>query len=120
MVNDIGETLYFKPDAGRLMVSPADETLTEPCDAQAEELDVAVAVDRLQQMTTLPVTRVSHRWAGLRTFARDHSPVVGEGDTAGFVWLAGQGGIRRHDLPCLVRRSRSGGDGPAGRRRHHR
>ncbi len=94
MVNDATETLYFKPDAGRLMVSPADATPCEPGDAQPDELDIAITMDRLGQATTLDVRRVSHRWAGLRTFAPDHSPVVGEDvDAKGFIWLAGQGGF---------------------------
>ncbi len=102
MVNDATETLYFKPDAGRLMVSPADATPTDPCDAQPEELDVAIAMDRLQRMTHLAVRHVSHRWAGLRTFASDHSPVVGEDAAAsGFVWLAGQGGFGVMTSPAL-------------------
>ena len=102
MVNDATETLYFKPDAGRLMVSPADQTPSEPCDAQPEELDVAIAMDRLQHITTLSAQRVSHRWAGLRTFAPDHSPVVGEDAAApGFFWLAGQGGFGVMTSPAL-------------------
>ena len=102
MVNDATETLYFKPDAGRLMVSPADATPTEPCDASADELDVAVAVDRLEAMTMLAVRHVPHRWAGLRTFAPDHSPVVGEDeDVPGFFWLAGQGGFGVMTSPAL-------------------
>ncbi len=102
MVNDATETLYFKPDAGRLMVSPADATPTEPCNAYPEELDVAVAMDRLQTVTTLAPRHVSHRWAGLRTFSPDHSPVVGE-DTRlpGFFWLAGQGGFGVMTSPAL-------------------
>ncbi len=102
MVNDVTETLYFKPDAGRLMVSPADATPTEPCDAQPEELDVAIALDRLQQLTTLAIRHVPHRWAGLRTFSPDHSPVVGEDQlNKGFFWLAGQGGFGVMTSPAL-------------------
>ncbi len=102
MVQDASETLYFKPDAGRLMVSPADQTPSEPCDAQPEELDVAVVMDRLGHATTIDLRRVSHRWAGLRTFAPDHSPVVGEdADAPGFVWLAGQGGYGVMTSPAL-------------------
>ncbi len=102
MVTDATETLYFKPDAGRLMVSPADATPADACDAQPEELDVAIAVDRLQRATTLDVRRVSHRWAGLRTFSADRAPVVGEDpDAPGFVWLAGQGGYGVMTSPAL-------------------
>ena len=102
MVNDVTETLYFKPDASRLMVSPADATPCEPCDAQPEEMDLAIAMDRLQQMTTLQVRHISRSWAGLRTFAPDHSPVVGEdADAKGFIWLAGQGGFGVMTSPAL-------------------
>lgn len=87
------ESLYFKPDAGRLLVSPADATPSAPCDAQPEELDIAIAADRLMTATTLEVRRIPHRWAGLRTFAPDGDPVVGfDPRTEGFFWLAGQGG----------------------------
>ena len=93
LVLDARETFYFKPDAGKLMLSPADETPSEPMDAFADEMDVAVAVDRVQAVADLPVRRVNHVWAGLRTFSPDRAPVVGFDPAApGFFWLAGQGG----------------------------
>jgi D-arginine dehydrogenase len=93
MTLDIGETFYFKPDAGRLLVSPADETPMEPCDVQPDELDVAIAIDRLMQATTIEVTRVERKWAGLRSFVADKTTVCGFDPLAeGFFWLAGQGG----------------------------
>jgi D-arginine dehydrogenase len=93
MVIDVGETGYFKPDAGKLLVSPADETPVPPCDAQPEELDVAVAIDRLTRVTVLEVKRVERRWAGLRSFVADKTPVNGFDPLAeGFFWLAAQGG----------------------------
>ena len=92
-VLDVDEEFYFKPDAGRILASPADETPTDPCDAQPEELDIAVTVDRIETATTLQVRRIAARWAGLRTFATDKVPVVGmDPDAPGFFWLAGQGG----------------------------
>ena len=95
---------YFKPDAGRLFVSPADATPSEPMDAYADDLDVAIGVDRLQQATTIEVRTVLHSWAGLRTFAADGSPVVGLDDNAeGFFWLAGQGGYGIKTSPALSR-----------------
>jgi D-arginine dehydrogenase len=98
------ETFYFKPDAGRLLLSPADETPTEPCDVQPEEWDVAVAVDRVTAVTDIEVTRIRSRWAGLRTFARDRSPVVGfDSAVVGFFWLAGQGGYGVQTVPALSR-----------------
>jgi D-arginine dehydrogenase len=93
MVIDADETGYFKPDAGKLLVSPADETPVEPQDIQPDELDVAIAIDRLEKATTLTVKRVERKWAGLRSFVPDHTPVNGFDPLAdGFFWLAGQGG----------------------------
>ncbi|QRF63369.1 FAD-binding oxidoreductase [Variovorax paradoxus] len=89
----IDESFYFKPDAGLLLISPADETDSPPCDAQPEELDVAIAVDRFEQATSAQVRRVSHSWAGLRVFSQDRTPVAGFDSVAeGFFWLVGQGG----------------------------
>src|SRR5258708_1238256 len=76
-VIDIGNQFYFKPDAGRLLVSPADESPSTACDALPEELDVAEAIFRLECATTLKVEKVVSRWAGLRTFATDRIPVIG-------------------------------------------
>lgn len=101
MVIDIDESFYLKPDAGLLLISPADETPVPPCDVQPEEFDVAVAVDRVEQATTLAVTRIRRRWAGLRSFAPDRSPVIGfDGALPGFFWLAGQGGYGIQTAPA--------------------
>jgi D-arginine dehydrogenase len=103
-VNDIAEQFYFKPEAGALFLSPADETPTEPCDAQPEELDVATAVERVESATTLEVKRLKARWAGLRTFAPDRTPIVGFSTEAeDFFWLAGQGGYGIQTAPALSR-----------------
>ena len=102
LVNDTGETFYFKPDAGRLFVSPSDATPSPPVDAQPEEIDVAMAIDRLERATTIKVASVPHRWAGLRTYAADRSPVVGfDAAIEGFFWLAGQGGYGIKTSPAL-------------------
>ena len=101
---DVDEEFYFKPDAGALLLSPADETPSPPCDAQPEELDVALAVDRFETATGLEVSRVTHRWAGLRTFAPDKTLVVGfDPRTEGFFWLAGQGGYGVQTSPGMAR-----------------
>jgi D-arginine dehydrogenase len=101
-VNEIDEVWYFKPDAGRLLVSPSDATESEPCDAQPEDLDVAYAVYYLEEATTLTVTSVAHKWAGLRTFAPDRLPVVGfDKNEPAFFWLAGQGGYGIQSSPAL-------------------
>ncbi|MGN6516222.1 MAG: NAD(P)/FAD-dependent oxidoreductase [Rhizomicrobium sp.] len=101
MVIDIDESFYMKPDAGLLLISPADETPAAPCDIQPEEYDVAVAVDRVEQATTLKITRIRKRWAGLRSFAPDRSPVIGfDPAMEGFFWLAGQGGYGIQTAPA--------------------
>ncbi|MEA2753893.1 MAG: D-arginine dehydrogenase [Aliidongia sp.] len=104
MVLDADEEFYFKPDAGRLLVSPADETPSPPCDAQPEELDIALAIDRLQRAADLPVRRIFRSWAGLRSFVADRSPVVGwDTGIEGLFWLAGQGGYGIQTAPALAR-----------------
>ncbi|HZH28269.1 MAG TPA: FAD-dependent oxidoreductase [Azospirillaceae bacterium] len=104
MVIDAQETFYFKPDAGKLLASPADETPSPPTDAQPEELDIAIAADRVETATTLRVGRISHSWAGLRTFAPDKIPVVGfDPGVPGFFWLGGQGGYGFQTCHALAR-----------------
>lgn len=101
---DIEEAYYFKPDAGLLLISPADETPVEPCDAQPEELDVATAIDRVERATLISIKRVRRSWAGLRSFAPDRSPVIGFDEAApGFFWLAGQGGYGIQTAPAAAR-----------------
>ncbi len=90
---DVEEAFYFRPDAGRILASPADETDSPPCDAQPEELDIAIVAERIQLATTLKVERIQNRWAGLRSFVADRTLVIGEDPgQPGFFWLAGQGG----------------------------
>lgn len=102
MILDIEELFYMKPDAGLLLMSPADETLAEPGDAQADELDVAIAADRLQTVTTIEVRRIKSKWAGLRSFVKDRSPVVGyDPEVPGFFWLAALGGYGIQTAPAL-------------------
>ncbi len=74
-VNDVGGTFYFKPDAGLVLASPVDETASEPCDAQPEEIDVATIAYRIEEATTMAVRRIRRRWAGLRTFTPDRTPL---------------------------------------------
>lgn len=93
LTGDLAETFYVKPDASRLMLSPADATPVPPQDVQPEELDVAMAIDRLMQVTTLEIGRPGETWAGLRSFVPDGEPTAGwAADADGFFWLAGQGG----------------------------
>jgi D-arginine dehydrogenase len=101
---DMDETFYFKPDAGLLLLCPADETPSPACDAQPEELDIAIAVDRYEQATGLSVRAVKRAWAGLRVFASDRTPVVGFDPRAeGFFWLAGLGGYGIQTAPAMGR-----------------
>ena len=104
MVIDVDETVYFKPDAGQLLLSPANEDPMDPCDVAPEELDIAMAVDRFETLTSEKVKRINHRWAGLRSFVADRSPVAGYDTQAeGFFWLAGQGGYGIQMAPALAR-----------------
>jgi D-arginine dehydrogenase len=87
-----------------LLLSPCDETLTTPSDVQADEMTVAIAVDRVERATTLRVKRVTHRWAGLRSFVEDRSPVVGfDAVIPGFFWHAALGGYGIQTAPALSR-----------------
>ena len=98
---DVEEQFYFKPDAGKLFLSPADETPSLPCDAQPDEMDIAIAIDRVQQAAAIDVRHVRRKWAGLRSFAPDRSPVIGYDErTKGFFWLAGQGGYGIQTAPA--------------------
>jgi D-arginine dehydrogenase len=104
LVNDVGAAFYFKPDAGQLLVSPADAAPSPPCDAQADEYELALGIDRLERATSIPVRKINRKWAGLRTFASDGNPVVGEDPLRrGFFWLAGQGGYGFKTAPALSR-----------------
>ncbi len=104
----VDEELYLKPESGRLLVSPSDETPSEPCNAAPDDYDVAVTVDRLERATTLRVSHVRHRWAGLRSFVADRTPVIGpDPDCEGLVWLAAQGGYGIQIAPALARACRA-------------
>ncbi len=103
-VIDVDEAFYFKPESGLLLGSPADETPVPPSDIQPEELDVAIAVDRIERATGWQIARIKRRWAGLRSFVADRTPVVGfDPDINGFFWLAGQGGYGIQTAPALAR-----------------
>jgi len=103
-----GMMLYCKPESGGLLVSPADETPSEPCDAKPEELDIALAIDRLNTWTTLNVRSIASSWAGLRTFTADRSLVAGFAPGAnGYFWLSGHGGYGIQTAPGLGRTAAS-------------
>lgn len=95
---------YLKPDAGKIMASPGDQTPVEPQDIQPEEWDIAVLVDWLERRTLIPVRRIASSWAGLRTFTEDGAPVAGfDPGLKNFFWLAGQGGFGIMMAPTLGR-----------------
>ncbi|MER7420353.1 FAD-binding oxidoreductase [Micromonospora peucetia] len=101
MVGDVDSTFYFKPESGRLLVSPCDTTPVPPGDARPDDLDVAIGADRVQEATTLEIRRVHQAWAGLRTAAPDDVPVIGPApDAPGFLWMAGLGGYGVQTSPA--------------------
>jgi D-arginine dehydrogenase len=105
LVIDALGRFYFKPEAGgRLWLSPHDETPCPPCDAAAEDLDVALAIARLESAVDWGVERVEHKWAGLRSFAPDRAPVYGfSPGRRDFFWFAGQGGFGIQTAPAAAK-----------------
>ena len=105
LLGDADHTWYARPEARRkLMVSPADETDMPAHDVQPDEMDVAIAVDRMQEALDIPVNRVEHRWAGLRSFTPDRSLAMGMDAAApGFFWMIGQGGYGIQTSPAAGR-----------------
>lgn len=101
MVFGPGEDWYAKPDAGALIVSPAEEDLMEPHDAWADDMVLAEGLARYEEMVTEPVTRLLASWAGLRTFSPDRVLVIGPDPREHtFFWLAGQGGYGFQTCPA--------------------
>lgn len=102
MVCDVDEQWYARPEARtRLMVSPADETPDVPHDVQPEEIDVALGIDRMQQVLDIEVRRIEHKWAGLRTFSPDGSLAFGwDAKAEGWFWSVGQGGYGIQTSPA--------------------
>ncbi|WP_421706928.1 NAD(P)/FAD-dependent oxidoreductase [Algihabitans sp.] len=104
LTGDLGERWYMRPDAGRMMVSPADADLVEPQDAWPDDLVLAEGLDRFARVFDYEVTRLEASWAGLRTFAPDKSLVIGFDPAGeGFFWLAGQGGYGIQTAPAAAR-----------------
>jgi len=103
-IGDAGERFYFKGERDFVLVSPADEVPDEPRDARPLELDVAAAMEVVNEHTTLGLRSVRTAWAGLRSFVADRSPVAGARTGAeGFFWFAGQGGYGIQMAPALAR-----------------
>jgi D-arginine dehydrogenase len=103
-VIDADEEFYVKPEGAQLLASPCDETPSPPCDATPDDYHVALAADRVQRATTIEVRHIRRRWAGLRSFVADRSPVIGmDPERGGFFWLAGQGGFGIMTSPAAAR-----------------
>ena len=102
MVIGADESFYFKPDAGMLLGSPANEDPVDPQDVQPEEYDVALGIQRIEEATTMRIRRPTRTWAGLRSFVAD-GDLVGGYDPAreGFFWLAAQGGYGIQTSPAM-------------------
>lgn len=105
LVDDDQGTFYFKGEGDNsIWLSPHDEIPTDPCDAAPEEIDVATAIDRFEQVVDWPVERVERSWAGLRSFASDRLPVYGfDPDAPGLFWCAGQGGFGIQTSPAAAK-----------------
>jgi len=103
LIVHIGGEFYFKGESeGRVWLSPHDETPTVPHDAVPEEIDVAIAIDRLQSVVDWPIEAVERKWAGLRSFAPDRAPVFGaDARESSFIWCAGQGGFGIQTSPAI-------------------
>jgi D-arginine dehydrogenase len=101
--HSVAGDFYMLPEAGQLLASPVDEVADDPCDAAPDDYDVALAADRLEHYTTVPVARIAHRWAGLRSFVADRVPTAGfDPGSPGFFWLAGQGGYGLQTAPAMA------------------
>lgn len=100
----VGPGFYIEPEgSGRILACPMDEHESEPCDAQPEEEDIALAAWRVEQATILEIRRIASKWAGLRSFAPDRQPVAGFDPVApDFFWLAGQGGFGLQTSPAMA------------------
>ncbi len=104
MMIDLAHRWYVKPDGSQFLCSPADQTISPAVDAKPEEVDIAIAIDRINADTRLRIRSVTSKWAGLRTFAPDESLVIGpDPDQPRFIWCVGQGGVGIQTSPAAGR-----------------
>lgn len=105
LVIDAAGGFYFKSERGsRLWLSPHDEGEAMAGDVAPDELDVAIALDRLGKVVDWRILRVERRWAGLRSFAPDRLPVYGfDPNAPSFFWFAGQGGFGIQTAPAAAK-----------------
>lgn len=107
-VRDVNGTFYVKPEGPQFLCSPADETPSVPCDARADEIDIARAIDIINEATLLEIRSVRASWAGLRSFVDDRSPVVGlDADLPGLLWVAALGGFGIQAAPAIAQAAAS-------------
>ena len=101
---DIEEEFYFKCENETILASPADETISLPHDAQPDEIDIAIGAERILNATKFKFHNIFNKWAGLRSFVKDNSPVIGfDKKIDNFFWLAGQGGYGIQIAPSLAK-----------------
>ncbi|MEY4900425.1 MAG: hypothetical protein RI895_847 [Actinomycetota bacterium] len=106
IVGDIDGAYYFKPEGNQFLVLPMDQTPSAPCDASPDELEIARALDELNEATTINAKSVNSTWGGLRTFVADENPVIGfDPEAEGFFWMVGQGGYGIQTSPAVARLS---------------
>ena len=99
---DVEENFYFKIENDTVIASPADETPTVPHDAQAEDIDIALGIERIKNSTFFQFNSILNKWAGLRSFVKDKTPVIGfDNKFKNFFWFAGQGGYGIQTAPAL-------------------
>ena len=99
---DIDEQFYLKPQAGQLLISPANEDPMQPCDVQPDEMNIALCIDRIESAFLLKIEKIISKWARLRSFVTDKQPVIGySAKTEGFFWLAGQWGYGIQTSPAI-------------------
>ncbi len=103
-VGSVDEQIFIKPEATGFMVSPCDETPSVPCDSAPEEIDIAITMDRFLKMTNFTRCDIRSKWAGLRTFVPDRTPLLGsDPDMPGFVWFAAVGGYGIQAGPAMAK-----------------
>ncbi|MGH8957866.1 MAG: NAD(P)/FAD-dependent oxidoreductase [Acidimicrobiia bacterium] len=103
LVADADNQFYFRPDGTQLLCSLAEERASPPEDARPDEVDIALAIERINEATTLGIRTVRASWTGLRTFVVDRAMVIGfDPRVEGFFWLVGQGGTGIQTAPAAA------------------
>lgn len=96
-------SFYFKSEGDTVLCSPQEATDHEPGDPKPDELEIARAIERINDLTTLGLRSVRSAWAGLRTFTPSGEPhVAWDPSIDGFFWFVGQGGWGIQMAPALA------------------